>query len=94
MQEKVRKYAYAWQPYINLQLDFVNDPEAEFRISFDRNDGSWSYVGTQAYSLLSRGGRTMRWGGGGGGGGGVVSGGPRVGGWVGGGGGGGGGGRG
>lgn len=39
--------------YAKIQLDFVkgSDPKADVRIAFDKNDGSWSYIGTVAVSI-------------------------------------------
>ena len=38
-----------FQPHVNLKLTFVTKGDADIRISFDTNDGSWSYVGTDAW---------------------------------------------
>ena len=48
VQEKVRHYISLWQPYINLKLEFVNDPSAEIRIGFNMDGTSWSAVGMDA----------------------------------------------
>jgi hypothetical protein len=42
----VREQAGWWGQIANLKFDFNNAPAAEIRISFDPNDGAWSYVGT------------------------------------------------
>lgn len=41
----VQRFAPAWCEHANLALVFDDSPQAEIRISFDENDGSWSYVG-------------------------------------------------
>lgn len=35
-----------WQAACNIKFDFNDAPDAELRVSFDANDGAWSYVGT------------------------------------------------
>ena len=42
----VREQAAWWAEHANLKFDFNDAPNAEIRISFDPNDGAWSYVGT------------------------------------------------
>ena len=48
MQEKVRKYADVWSEFANINFEFGDDPDAEIRISFKADPGSWSAVGTDA----------------------------------------------
>lgn len=43
-----REQAGWWTAHANLTFDFNDAPNAEIRISFDSNDGAWSYVGTDA----------------------------------------------
>jgi Astacin (Peptidase family M12A)/Bacterial pre-peptidase C-terminal domain len=45
-QAKAKEQAQWWTAFANLKFDFNNAPDAEIRISFDPNDGAWSYVGT------------------------------------------------
>jgi serralysin len=47
VQAKVEAIAHQWSQYANLTFEFVGDPDAEIRISFEQN-GSWSAVGTDA----------------------------------------------
>jgi hypothetical protein len=47
VQQKVEHVAKQWMEHANIIFDFVNDPDAEIRISF-RNSGSWSALGTDA----------------------------------------------
>jgi hypothetical protein len=42
---KVREQAGWWTEHANLTFDFNDAPGAEIRITFDPNDGAWSYVG-------------------------------------------------
>ena len=48
------------QPLVNLQLEFVEDAQANVRVSFDPNGGAWSLVGTDC--LHQREGPTMNLG--------------------------------
>ena len=45
-QAKAQEQALWWTNFANLTFDFNNAPDAEIRVSFDPNDGAWSYVGT------------------------------------------------
>ena len=49
--ELVREQAAWWAKHANLNFDFNDAPNARIRISFDPNDGAWSYVGTDALSI-------------------------------------------
>ena len=40
-----------WMQHANLKFDFNDAPNAEIRISFDPNDGAWSYVGTDCRNI-------------------------------------------
>ncbi len=44
--QKVQRNAHKWQQYANITFSFVTDPNAEIRISFVADSGSWSAVGT------------------------------------------------
>jgi hypothetical protein len=35
-----------WTEHANLTFEFGDDPSSEIRVTFDPNDGAWSYVGT------------------------------------------------
>ncbi len=48
--EKVKEHSKGWIEHANINFEFVNDPNAEVRISF-RKPGYWSYVGTEALSV-------------------------------------------
>lgn len=50
-QSVAREQAGWWAQVANLKFDFNNTPDAEIRISFDPNDGAWSYVGTDCKSI-------------------------------------------
>lgn len=45
-QDMVRDIAPQWTQHANLDFEFTNHPRAEIRVTFDANDGAWSYVGT------------------------------------------------
>jgi hypothetical protein len=47
----VQQQAGWWTQHANLQFAFNNAPGAEIRITFDANDGAWSYVGTDAKGI-------------------------------------------
>ncbi len=44
--ELVRSTAPKWTEHANLNFEFSDDPRAKIRVSFDEDDGAWSYVGT------------------------------------------------
>lgn len=48
MQAKVRRHAVPWQKAANVKIRFVQDADAEVRISFYADEGSWSAVGRDA----------------------------------------------
>lgn len=48
MQAKVRRVAVLWQKHANVKIRFVKDADAEVRISFHADEGSWSAVGRDA----------------------------------------------
>ena len=52
-QAVAREQAGWWMQVANLKFDFNNAPDAELRISFDPNDGAWSYVGTDCRGIPS-----------------------------------------
>jgi hypothetical protein len=47
----VKTQAGWWTQHANLRFDFNDAPSAEIRISFDENDGAWSYVGTDCRNI-------------------------------------------
>ncbi|PGT76829.1 hypothetical protein COD15_03130 [Priestia megaterium] len=61
VKQKVEHYAKMWENYANIKFDFRNDPNAEIRISFNMNSGSWSYVGTDCL-LIDSPNATMNYG--------------------------------
>lgn len=50
-QAKAREQAQWWTRHANLKFEFGNAPDAEIRVSFDANDGAWSYVGTDCRQI-------------------------------------------
>lgn len=44
--DMVRDIAPEWTEHANLDFEFTDDPRAEIRVSFNPDDGAWSYVGT------------------------------------------------
>lgn len=53
VKERIQKHAVIWMEFAHLELKFVTNPNTPtiLRISFDMNDGSWSYVGTDNKSI-------------------------------------------
>jgi hypothetical protein len=45
-QKLVRDIAPEWTQHANLKFEFTDDPQAEIRVTFDADDGAWSYIGT------------------------------------------------
>jgi len=45
-QQKVIDNARKWEDYANIQIQFGDDADAEIRISFQADPGSWSAIGT------------------------------------------------
>ena len=50
-QAKAKEQALWWTSFANLTFDFNNAPDAEIRVTFDPNDGAWSYIGTDNRSI-------------------------------------------
>ncbi len=50
-QDMVRDIAPLWTEHANLNFEFGDDPTAQIRVTFDADDGSWSYVGTDNLNL-------------------------------------------
>lgn len=46
-----KEQALWWTEHANLKFEFGTDPNSEIRISFNANDGAWSYVGTDARDI-------------------------------------------
>jgi hypothetical protein len=51
MKTKVEQVAHTWEQFANIKFVFGNDPDAEIRISFTHDPGSWSYMGTDALTI-------------------------------------------
>lgn len=47
----VREQAGWWEQFTNLKFEFGNAANAEIRITFDPNDGAWSYIGTDCRGI-------------------------------------------
>ena len=47
----VKQFAPIWCEFANLGLVFDDAPQAEIRITFDPNDGAWSYIGTDCREI-------------------------------------------
>lgn len=44
-QDMVRQIAPEWCEFANLKFEFTNNPGSTIRVSFDPDDGAWSYIG-------------------------------------------------
>lgn len=44
--DMVERFAPQWTRHANLEFEFTGDPRADIRVTFDADDGAWSYVGT------------------------------------------------
>jgi hypothetical protein len=49
--DMVRQIAPEWTNHANLRFEFTVNPTAHIRVTFDPNDGAWSYVGTDNLSI-------------------------------------------
>jgi hypothetical protein len=52
-QAKAKEQALWWTAFANLHFVFNDAPDAELRVSFDANDGAWSYIGTDNRDIPS-----------------------------------------
>ncbi len=49
--EQVKAIASEWMKYANIQFDFVGGGDSDVRIGFEKSDGAWSYLGTDALGI-------------------------------------------
>ncbi len=47
-QKKVQQFARQWEQFANIKMKFIKNGDADVRISFQADPGSWSAVGTDA----------------------------------------------
>lgn len=45
VQSKIKQYANEWSKHANIKFQYVTREPSDVRISFDKDGGSWSYVG-------------------------------------------------
>ena len=50
-EDMVRDVAPEWTRHANLKFEFTDAPTALIRVSFDPDDGAWSYVGTDNLNI-------------------------------------------
>ena len=48
LQDRVRRTLSDWTRYANVTLQYVDNPDAEVRVTFKDGEGSWAYIGTDA----------------------------------------------
>jgi hypothetical protein len=51
LHERIKEVALEWLDYVNLWLDFGDHPDAEVRVAFQPNTGTWSYIGTDCLNV-------------------------------------------
>lgn len=52
VQRRVRETAEKWKEYANIDFEWLDAPQTgEIRIAFNPDDGSWSYLGTDALTI-------------------------------------------
>jgi hypothetical protein len=51
--ELVKRFSRIWTTFANIGLHFVEEGDAEIRVAFTADPGSWSYVGTDALNASS-----------------------------------------
>jgi len=61
VQRKIEEIAHEWSQYANITFKFGQHRKANIRIAFDKNDGSWSHLGTCALAIF-RNRPTMNYG--------------------------------
>ena len=49
--EQVKSIASEWTKHANIRFEFVSTGDAEVRVKFDKYNGSWSYLGTDALGI-------------------------------------------
>lgn len=50
-QDLVKLHAPQWSKYGRITFDFVNNTNPDIRITFDSNDGAWSFIGLDCVSI-------------------------------------------
>jgi hypothetical protein len=50
-QDLVKLHAPQWSKHGNIKFDFVNNANPDIRITFDEDDGAWSYIGTDCTTI-------------------------------------------
>jgi hypothetical protein len=48
LQQKVKQYAKIWSDHSGIEFEFVNNFDADIRVGFYQNKGSWSLIGRQS----------------------------------------------
>jgi serralysin len=48
---KVELYAKQWEKHANIKFAFVENGDADIRISYHLDNRSWSYIGTDAFTI-------------------------------------------
>ncbi len=62
VRNRVMHYAHQWSDHANIKFEFVSSEPSDIRISFDLDDGSWSYVGrTNEYISSNRATMNFGW---------------------------------
>lgn len=62
VKQKIRQYANEWSKYANITFNFVEEGNADIRVTVDRSGGSWCYVGRRTPSDTDPDTPTMNFG--------------------------------
>ncbi|MFL6248010.1 MAG: hypothetical protein ACJ74H_18450 [Thermoanaerobaculia bacterium] len=54
LQARVEAAAMQWVEYANLKFEFGDDPDAQIRVTFKADPGSWAYQGKTALSIPAK----------------------------------------
>lgn len=50
-QDFVRQHSVLWTRHANLKFEFISTGQGDVRVTFDENDGAWSYIGIDAKTI-------------------------------------------
>lgn len=62
LHQKVIVFAKQWEQFANIKFTFIKSGDAEIRVSFLEDKGSWSYIGTDALNITDQSEPTMNFG--------------------------------
>lgn len=62
LKDKVIEKALIWMQFANIDFEFIDNGDAEIRISFQQGNGSWSYIGVDCLNITNQNEPTMNFG--------------------------------